>query len=213
MSPPLPLDHIVFAVPDLEDAIAQVEKQTGVCARLGGRHDDFGSHNAILPLEDETYLELIALDPENPAPPQPAPFGLADLCEARLVTWAVRSRNIDPDTTRSKARGYDTGLTLPASRSRPDGARLEWKLTFRPEPFGDGLVPFVIDWLDAPHPARLADWQAPRCTLRRFDALHPRPGEIRAALDALGVRLTVSEARIPALRATIEGPSGSLELR
>jgi hypothetical protein len=125
----------------------------------------------------------------------------------------VRSRDIGADTTRSKARGYDTGPTLPASRSRPDGARLEWKLTFRPEPFGDGLVPFVIDWLDAPHQARRGDSQAPRCTLRRFDALHPRPGEIRGALDALGVQLTVSEARIPGLRASIEGPSGSLELR
>lgn len=213
MSHPLPLDHLVYAVPDLDEAIADLEKRLGVRAGFGGRHEGFGSHNAILPLADTAYVELIALDPENPAPPQPPPFGLAGLEQARLVTWAVRSEDIEADTARSKARGHDTGLTLPVSRVQPDGVRLAWKLTLDPHAFGDGLVPFVIDWAGSPHPSRPDDPAMPRCRLNALRATHPNPGEITRALDALGVVLPIEAGESAQLIARIEGPGGSVELR
>ncbi|MDP6978893.1 MAG: VOC family protein [Myxococcota bacterium] len=211
MSDPLPLDHLVYAVPDLEEAIAHFEKRLGVRAWFGGRHEGFGSHNAILPMRDTSYVELIALDPANPEPAQPPPFGLAELREAKLVTWAVRSTDLAADTAASKERGYDPGLLFPASRTQPDGERLEWKLTLRPDPIGDGLIPFVIDWEATPHPARPDDDVA-RCTLRGFSAEHPEPDAIARALHALGARLDVRENSEPKLCATLEGPAGHIEL-
>jgi len=212
MSNPLPLDHLVYAVPDLGEAMTRFEKKLGVGAWFGGRHEGFGSHNAILPLQETSYVELIALDPDNPEPAMPPPFGLAELSEPRLVTWAVRSQDIEADTARSKERGYDTGLTLPASRTTPDGVRLEWKLTLHPEPVFDGLVPFVIDWAATPHPARPDEADIARCTLQSFSGLHPQASSVTETLGALGAELTVQQGGAPGLRATLAGPAGTLEL-
>ena len=198
---------------DLAAAIAQFEERLGVRALPGGRHEALGSHNAILPLPGSTYVELIALDPTNPTPAMPPPFGLAELSEARLVTWAVRSRDIDADTARSRRRGYDPGLTVPVSRTTPEGARLDWRLTVRPEPFGDGLVPFVIDWAATPHPSRPDEGGIERCTLQSFEGVHPEPPVVADALRALQADLGVQEGDAPRLQATLAGPAGTLDLR
>lgn len=207
----LRLDHIVYAVPDLAAGIATFEESLGVAPTFGGRHTGMGTHNAILPFRGETYLELIASDPDAPDPSGPRPFGLDHLEGTRLVTWAVRSRGIDADVVLSKANGYDPGFVIPVSREEPGGTVLSWKLTLRAEPRGDGLVPFVIDWGDARHPTRAAGAEA-QCDLTGFSAQHPDPDSIRADLDALGCALEIADAPTPGFRAEITGPAGSLTL-
>ncbi len=208
-----PLDHLVYAVPSLAEAVEHFDRALGVRPSLGGRHEAFGSHNAILPMQGESYVELIALDPENPEPPQAPPFGLAELREARLVTWAVRSVDIDASAEKAKAAGYDPGLIVPVSRLAPDGTRLEWKLSLRPRPTGDGLVPFVIDWGSTPHPSNDGGSDDQRCQLQSFQAVHPEPEPVRHDLRALGAQLEVGMGTQPGLRAVLEGPGGTLELR
>jgi len=213
MSGSLLLDHLVYAVTDLPRAIAQFEDQLGVCALPGGRHEALGSYNAILPLSGSSYVELIALDPTNPAPAMAPPFGLAELSEAQLVTWAVRSGDIAVDTARARQRGYDPGLTVPVSRTTPEGVCLEWRLTVRPEPFGDGLVPFVIDWGATPHPSQPAADNIDRCTLQSFEGVHPEPAGVVDALHALRAELGVKRGDAPRLQARLAGPGGTLDLR
>jgi len=210
-------------------AMDEFEKQLGVAPLFGGRHEGLGTHNAILPLTGETYLELIASDPDGPVPSQPRPFGLDTLCDPRLVGWAVRSRAIETDVERARERGFDPGIVFAMTRREPDGEALEWKLSLRREPFGDGLVPFVIDWGKSRHPAAAAgiapddrnhDRTRPRtktevtqhCELWAFYGMHPDPAPIRAALDAMGVALDIRAATIAGLTARLRGPAGSLEL-
>ena len=208
VSAPLVLDHLVYAVPDLEAAVAHFEAKLGAAPRAGGKHDGLGTHNAILSGGAQRYVELIAADPEEPAPAQPRPFGLDRLKRARLVTWAVRSGDIAADVERSRQAGFDPGLVLEVSRQQPNGERVAWKLSLRPESYGDGLVPFVIDWGQAAHPAEAGA----RCSLEGFRGLHPDPDSIRSALDALGVSFEVAIGSAPELRSVVVGPSGRLEL-
>lgn len=206
------LDHLVFVVPDLAAAIEDFERQLGIAPTFGGRHPGIGTHNAILPLLDETYLELMAIDPDSPPPSRARPFGLDELAEPRLAAWAVRSRDIASDVDRSRERGFDPGLIVAMNREEPSGEVLHWKLSLDPRRFGEGVVPFVIDWQTSLHPTSRAIGSTARCVLSAFSAEHPEPDSIRSALESMHVALEVETGARAALKATLDGPLGHLEL-
>ena len=191
MTARLGLDHLVYAVPNLENAIEEFERRLGVSPALGGRHEGLGTHNAILPLTGESYVELMAADPNAQAPNQARPFGLDTLDSPRLVTWAVRSRDIQMDVEAARERGFDPGIVLEMTRKVPGGETLAWKLSLRTTPFGSGLVPFVIDWGNTNHPSCSSGGNSVRCALSSFVALHPDPEPVRQALTALGAEISI----------------------
>ncbi|MEE9278136.1 MAG: VOC family protein [Dehalococcoidia bacterium] len=205
------LDHVVYAVPALEAAQDDLEARLGVRPSYGGPHPGRGSHNALLDLGRGAYLEVIAPDPSQPDPGRARPFGLDKLTAARLVHWAAKASDLEARVAAAKESGFDPGAVEPLSRSRPDGQLLEWRLTVRRgPPGGDGLVPFLIDWGGAAHPAETA---AHGCTIVELHGEHPDPPSIRRLLAALGVDLEVVAAERAALVVTIEGPKGRIELR
>ncbi|MCP4004818.1 MAG: VOC family protein [bacterium] len=206
----LRLDHIVYAVPDLPAAVDDLEKRLGVRPSAGGKHEGLGTHNALLALSEDAYLEVVGPDSEQPEPANPRPFGIDSLTSARIVTWAARSEDLDASIAQAKRAGFDTGLVLPLSRRTPEGALLEWRLTIRSEFAGDGLVPFLIDWGTTPHPASAA---ASGCKLVGLRAEHPEPAQVLADLEALGASLPVQRAARAVLVVELETPAGRVQLR
>jgi hypothetical protein len=89
------VDHLVYAAPDLDLAVAQIEALTGVHAAPGGRHPGRGTRNALLALGPTSYLEIIGPDVEQAAFERPRWFGIDDLVEARLLTWAVSAADLE----------------------------------------------------------------------------------------------------------------------
>ena len=203
------LDHLVYAVRDLATAVDDLAALIGVRATPGGQHVGLGTHNALLALGPDTYLEIIAPDPLQPAPARPRPFGLDTLTTARLVTWALKAPDIETHVVAARRAAYDPGVVMSMSRARPDGIRLAWRLTLTPRLQGDGLVPFLIDWGTTPHPAAGA---AAGCILRILRAEHPEPEVIRPLLNAVKAELPLSHGGAPALIATIETPRGRVLL-
>lgn len=203
------LDHIAYAAPDLEAAVADLERRLGVRAAAGGKHRGLGTHNALLSLSDGAYFEIIAPDPDQPAPPQPRPFGLDEPGEPRIAAWCAGAPDIDERVARARAAGYDPGGVLALSRDRPDGTRVEWRFTF-PTSAGDGLVPFLIDWGHSPHPSLDAPGG---CSLVSLRGEHPRPEAVLPLLQALEVELEVARGPAPALVAILETAKGRVELR
>ncbi len=206
------LDHLVYAAPDLEAAVDDLERRFGVRAMPGGSHPGRGTRNALIGLGEGAYLEILAPDPGQP-PPDDGPrwLGADASAGARLTSWAVRTSDLAAIARRAEAAGAPLGDVISGSRRRADGVILSWRLT-DPRALGaeDGLVPFFIDWGSSAHPAASAP---AGITLAALRGEHPHPGDAATLLGNLGLELPVTKGPRPALIAVLETPNGLVELR
>lgn len=204
------VDHLVYAVPDLREGVERIRDFLGVEAVPGGRHPRWGTRNALVGLGTDRYLEIIAPDPDAPEPEGGRPFGLDGPAAPRLASWAVRTPDLAGARDRILQSGVDPGAILEGSRERTDGSLLRWRLTDPTTPRADGLIPFLIDWGDSPHPAAdLPDG----LRLRSLRGEHPAPATVRPVLEALDLELPLGRGPRPALTAIVEGAYGRRELR
>ncbi len=205
------IDHLVYATGDLDAAVDQLAARFGVRAVPGGRHVGRGTHNALLGLGGRTYLEIIGPDPAQDVPTgTPLPFAIEQLDEPALVWFAVARDDLAGTAARLRELGFDPGPVTPMQRARPDGVLLRWELaTSRAVPPG-GVPPFLIDWLDSPHPT--AD--VPQgCVLRELRATLTDPTPVRAALAVVGDPVTLVAGPTAGLVALLDTPNGPVELR
>lgn len=206
-------DHLVLAARDLDAGAAWLEQHLGLALASGGKHARMGTHNRLLGLGEDFYLELIAIDPAAPPPGRPRWFGLdqADLQadRPRLIHWVARSDDILRDAAASVE---PLGDILPMERGD-----YRWRITVPADGHlpGEGLVPTLIQW-DVPfHPAaRLPD---AGCRLMKLEGFHPQPAWIRTVLQSLGLgsRLDVhpcAEDESAQLVAYLKTPRGLVEL-
>ncbi len=210
------LDHLVVAAADLEEGVARLQTLTGVEATYGGPHPGIGTHNALLSLGASTYLEVIAIDPSQPEPSHPRPFGLEPGLAPTLVGVAIHP--VDPESieevvARMVGAGFDPGAVSSMGRVRPDGVELTWRLT-RSKATSAGAdlgLPFVIDWGSTETPAASAPVAGSLRTLsiRSADA---RVREVWTALGVAQVEVVDADGRGPGLGAVIDSPAGVIEL-
>jgi len=204
------IDHLVYAVPDLEHGVDAVEALLGVRASAGGRHQGRGTHNALLALGPHTYLEIIAPDPEQRPITGPLWFDADRVTVPRLVTWAANASGLENLVQQAQQHGIDVGEVMPGTRRRADGVELRWRYTDPLRQLAEGIVPFFIDWGDTPHPAKSTAQGASPVALR---AEHPQPEAVRNMLRALRLDLPVTEGEQRALIATIQTTRGRIDLR
>ncbi len=204
------LDHLVYATPDLDATVHELERMLGVRPSVGGQHPGLGTRNALLALGPRVYLEIVGPDPDQPAPDTPRWFGIDALRAPHLVTWCASASDLPSLHARAAAAGMALGAVRDGGRVRPDGVVLSWQVTSPFTVLEHGLVPFFIDWLDSPHPAGSA---AGGVSLVGFEAEHHAPNSLRAMYAALGLDIPVRAAETPALVATLEGPNGRVTLR
>ncbi len=203
------VDHLVYGVADLGQGIDAIERLLGARPVIGGRHPAYGTHNALLSLGPGTYLEVIAPDPGLPVPTHGRVFGLDSLRGPRLVTWALRTEQIERDAARAEAASVDVGAITLGARETPGGATLTWRLT---DPYAMGLggaVPFLIQWDRSDHPARSTPSGG---ILTGFRIEHPDLEHARVALQALGAPIQVTSGPVCRLIAEIRTDGGFVEL-
>ena len=195
-----PLDHLVYATPDLEATCRDLETRLGVRASAGGQHPGRGTHNALISIGPKAYLEIIGPDPLQPEI-RPVWFDIDQLTAPKLITWAVRVdqleafvKEIPPDA--------NVGAVRSGSRKTPDGRTLSWQLTEPRLVQGVGLVPFLIEWSSHQHPADSAI-TGPRLVQLRIE--HPEPEFIRKQLNSLRLEVVIEQGSSPALVAIFEG--------
>ncbi|MEZ6031777.1 MAG: VOC family protein [Planctomycetaceae bacterium] len=206
------IDHLVVTAPTLTAGIQFVEQQLGCRMQPGGRHPRMGTHNALLRIGVNCYLEVISIDPDAVAPARSRWFELDRLlpdARPRLATWVMRTNDIFKVAN-------TTGAALGAVEEMSRGA-LKWQITIPPDgqlPFS-GLAPAVIQWKGDDHPAsKLADSSV---SLLQLTGHHPDAGSIRDLLHAVHFEgpymIFESTAEIPiGLEATFQTSNGLIVL-
>lgn len=138
----LKLDHIVVKVRRLETAKAVYEAQ-GFTVTPGGAHPMFGSVNALIPFEDDTYIELIAFPGDmHPDATTSAPGRRVAEWRQRPygpIDWALVPDDIEAEIARLRAAGQIWDDPVPGQRLRPDGQKVQWWFG-TPDTF---LLPFL----------------------------------------------------------------------
>lgn len=107
-------------------------------------------------------------------------------------------------------QGVKLGEVLSGRRTNKDGTVLSWTFTDPYTRLVDGIVPFLVEWGDTPHPSKLA---APSAKLNDLWAEHPDPTLVQEMLRVLGIDLPVRVGTNAALVADLTGPLGRIQLR
>jgi len=213
MPPLATLDHLIVAAVTLADGIEYIAEITGVAPRPGGKHAAMGTHNALLRLGEQVYLEIIAIDPAAAKPARPRWFDLdniavqAELVERpRLIHWVART----PDIGRAVARcPVALGAAHPMARGE-----YRWRITVPDDGKlpGKGVLPSLIQWDVALHPADALPTSG--ISIAGLAAAHPDPAEIRSVLATLdlGDVLPVTYDREARFAAMLRTPRGIVTL-
>ena len=154
-APPLAaLDHLVVAATTLADGIDYIAEITGVVPQPGGKHVAMGTHNALVRLAEKVFLEIIAIDPAGKKPARPRWFELDNIAlqselteRPRLIHWVARTTDIERAVARCP---IPLGAVHPMSRGE-----YRWRITIPDDGAlpGKGVVPTLIQWDVAKHPA------------------------------------------------------------
>eukprot|EP01122_Echinamoeba_exundans_P003675 TRINITY_DN13751_c0_g1_i1.p1 TRINITY_DN13751_c0_g1~~TRINITY_DN13751_c0_g1_i1.p1 ORF type:complete len:386 (+),score=55.81 TRINITY_DN13751_c0_g1_i1:73-1230(+) len=219
MTSSCPLDHFVVAVPNLQDTIDYWTRHFGITPVIGGRHTATGTWNALLALEDGAYLEFLAIDDSNTefaSSGKPYSFGVTrEKCLVpQIITWAARSTNIEEDVRyESNASGLEPLPIRNGSRTRPDGSRLEWKITLprgsKEQGDGYGVVPFLIDWLETKPEIHPAQTTPKGCRVKSMKILTPNVDRVAKELGDRKISyLRVEKGDVEEMVVEIETPSG-----
>lgn len=210
------IDHLVIGAATLEAGVAYVRETLGVEMPYGGEHLTMGTHNHLIRLGSDVFLEVIAPNPHIDPAPLPRWYGLDDpyvkqaiAQEPRLLTWVINT----PDITKLLAQAKRPfGKKTAVSRNNlswyfglPEDGRL----------FGGGMLPYIIQWHTESHPAaKMADVG---CRLEQLEIHHPYPDWLRSTLTSINAEKLVTIHSLPRnatpqLVAHIHTPSGNKQL-
>lgn len=204
------LDHIVYAVPDFDNAIHDLEAKRGIKPVIGGRHLLRGTKNALLNLGNSCYLEILAIDRDNATFNGPKWMGIDFITRPTITRWAIQTTKIEVDSHIIKKQYQELGRLEEGERKTPEGETLRWKMTLPlPAPEID-VIPFLLDWSESDfHPT---DKLEKGCLLQNITLYHPQPEMIETILEKLSFKMKVSTATAPKIIIQISGKNGVVEL-
>ncbi|MCA1733613.1 MAG: VOC family protein [Acidobacteria bacterium] len=200
--PAVQIDHVVVGAPNLESAISETERLTGVRPEFGGVHPGRGTQNALLSLGGGVYLELLAPQPDAPTTSENE--DLLALETPLPVAWAVTVRAAESVVESLRKLRFDPSAPEAGSRRTDSGGLLEWH-TFGLRDAIRG-APFFIEWHPAsPHPATTSP---SGCTLLEFQIATPDAAELQRLVAALGLNVRVVLAAASDMSVELQCPRG-----
>lgn len=206
------IDHFTVGASDLKTGQSALQHLLGVEVPRGSKHDAMSTHNCVAQGGNESFLELISIDPDAPDPGRVRWFTLDDpTTQARLaerpraLCWVVGTNDLDGIVARSPVdlgevvffqRGDRTWrLTVPANGSLPEA----------------GLLPAFIEWSPGPHPS--SGMQDLGIALQTIRLTHPDPDWLQGVMKTLGIdHLATINAGERTLAFEMNTPGGTVHL-
>ncbi len=212
------IDHIVVGVDDLQKGMAAIEEMTGVKPTYGGAHPYYGTHNALISLNNNTYLEVLAPNPEVSMNLFQWLTNFKAMYLRRILSrmhslkpflWAVGSEDLQVTATQIKKIGLKLSKPEPHSRKKPNGELLSWEGAF----FAQGIktdLPFFISWDEAASsPAK----DSPKgCKLIHFTVSTPNPDDLNKIVDNLSLPVSITQAQKVGIAFEFSSPKGNVKL-
>jgi hypothetical protein len=136
------IDHVLIAVADMTHAM-ETYRNLGFEVRPGGEHPRFGTYNALVPLTDGSYLELIGVRNHDLATQFPHTRLIVEALarENRLANFALETRSLQEEAQAIRKRGVKIEDPAAGERLRPDGQQVAWR-SAHPENL---RLPFLIE--------------------------------------------------------------------
>ncbi|HET7476748.1 MAG TPA: VOC family protein [Dermatophilaceae bacterium] len=140
------VDHVSYAAEwdGLRATARRLGQAIGVEPVFGGVHPRFGTRNAILPLADHRYVEVVEVL-DHPASDK-APFGQAVRARSEVgggwFAWVVAVEDIGAVGQRLGRESYE------GFRRRPDGVDLRWRQLGVKGLLLDPQLPYFTQWAD-----------------------------------------------------------------
>lgn len=206
------IDHLVVGAETLEQGVAFIRELFGVEIPFGGVHTTMGTHNHLMQLGGEIFLEVIAINPDGESTTQPRWYGLDDPFvraqisqQPALLNWVVNTDNLPKLLTNAS---MDFGVSTQVTRGS-----LSWLFGLPPDGrlLAAGMLPYLIEWKTPVHPsANMADCD---CRFEGIEISHPHPDWLVAQLASISADKLVSitdagPSGTPVLTAHINTPQG-----
>ena len=178
------IDHIVIGTANLISGTKILETKLSTKFSLGGEHMIMGTHNKLLKLQSNIYLEVIANNPNVSKPSRQRWFSLDESSikekikkSPRLLCWVLEVDNIE-DTV--KKCGYNPGEILQLSRDE-----LTWKVTVpsNGKLVENGVLPVLIQWPSNQHPSKKLNNS--KVSINKISLFHPEPYKIKSIISNL----------------------------
>lgn len=205
------IDHFAIGASSLEAGGAALKSLLGVDVPRGSKHDAMSTHNCVTQAGNESFLEILSIDPDAPDPGRVRWFTMDDpATQARLaerpraLCWVVGTDDLDGVIAASPVELGEVVLFTRGDRS--------WRLTVPKDgslPHG-GLLPAFIEWSPGPHPSTgMQDLGVKLKTVKLSD---PDPDGLMALLKTLRVDhlAEVTSGASPALSFELEAPNSTV---
>jgi len=178
------IDHIVIGADNLISGTNILETKLSTKFSQGGEHQIMGTHNKLLKLQSDIYLEVIANNPNVSRPSRQRWFSLDEFNikekikkSPRVLCWVLEVDNIE-DTV--KKCGYNPGEILQLSRDE-----LTWKVTVpsNGQLVENGVLPVLIEWPSNQHPSKKLNNS--KVSINNISLFHPEPYKIKNIISNL----------------------------
>lgn len=196
------LDHVILVINDLEKGVQQFEDLTGVKPVFGGIHPHSFTQNAIVSLENNSYIEIMAPRDDIDS----IPNWIINKEKLYPMRWAISTTNIKSTQNILSQHNISFSESRNGSRKTPNGDTLKWS-SFRMQNTNARRLPFFISWNKTSiHPSI----NSPKgCTIKNM-RLYSTSKVFPAALREMGIQCEVIESTKDSIVLIVNSPKGEI---